>query len=181
MRLVKRVITLLMPLLCGVESFAATISPFPGDPGADTFAPSNLKTSTTPGWLSKCVSESRKGTLVCSIEETIVLTSSGQALASVVVKTQPDVNKVIMFLRVPVGLYLPAGLELQVDDNKPQQIPLQTCDLQGCFAETEISSGFLAALKSGKLLSISCQNSEKRKIVLPLALDGFVEAFQKIQ
>jgi invasion protein IalB len=39
----------------------------------------------------------------------------------------------------------------------------------------------LTALKGGKRLSLICENFAKSKIVLPLPLDSFAEAFQKIQ
>jgi invasion protein IalB len=149
--------------------------------GVEALEPSNLKMSTSPAWVSKCVSESRKSALVCSAEETLVFVNTGQAVASVVVRTQSDTHEPVMMIRVPVGLYLPAGLNIQVDGGKPQPVPLQTCDLQGCYAELQISSGLLAALKGGKRLSILCQNSAKKDLVLPLVLDNFADAYGKIQ
>jgi invasion protein IalB len=67
-----------------------------------------------------------------------VLANTGQALVSVVVRTQADKGEPVMAIRVPVGLYLPAGLGLKIDDGKPETVPLQTCDLQGCYAETQV-------------------------------------------
>jgi invasion protein IalB len=87
----------------------------------------------------------------------------------------------MMAIRVPVGLYLPAGLNLQIDDGKSQAVPLRTCDLQGCYAEMQISADLLAALKGGKRLSIICQNLAEKDIILPLVLDNFADAFQRIQ
>jgi invasion protein IalB len=89
-------------------------------------------------------------------------------------------KKLLMAIRVPVGLYLPAGLSIKVDDGNAQSIPLQTCDLQGCYAETEIGPAMATALKTGKH-SINCQDPSKKQIVLPLTLDGFATAFEKIQ
>jgi invasion protein IalB len=102
-------------------------------------------------------------------------------VAAVVVRTQSDMRDPMMTIRIPVGLYLPAGLNIQVDDGKLQPVQLQTCDLQGCYAETQISSSLLAILKGGKRLSILCKNMDKKDIVLPLTLDNFAEAFQRIQ
>jgi invasion protein IalB len=117
---------------------------------------------------------------VCSVEETLVLANTGQVVASVGVRTQSHTAPVII-LRVPVGLYLPAGLNIQIDNAKPEPVPLQTCDAQGCYAEMQISPALLAALKRGKRLSIICQNVAKNNVVLPLVLDNFADTFQKIQ
>jgi invasion protein IalB len=47
--------------------------------------------------------------------------------------------------------------------------------------EMQISADLLAALKSGKRLSITCQNAARNSFVLSLALNNFADAFQKIQ
>jgi invasion protein IalB len=180
MRRSEVIVAFLSFLGCGVISHAATLTTPIASP-SDTLAPSNPKTSTTPGWLSRCVSDTRKGPFVCSVEETIILASTGQAVASVIVRPEPEAKKLVMTIRVPVGLYLPAGLNVKVDDSNAQFIPLQTCDVQGCYAEAEISPALAAALKSGKQLSIICQDTAKKQIVLPLTLDGFATAFERIQ
>ena len=115
------------------------------------------------------------------MEETLVLTNTGQLVAAVAVQLQSGKPLPVMTIRVPGGLYIPAGLNLQIDDGKAQVVPLQTCDQQGCYAEMQISADLLAALKSGKRLSITCQNAARNNFVLPLALDSFAGAFQKIQ
>jgi len=179
------VTSLLILLLFKQIAHTATLTFTPAPP-ADSKSnevpdPANLKMSTSPAWVSKCVSESRKSPLVCSAEETVVLSNTGQAVASVIVRMQSDTHEPVMTIRVPLGLYLPAGLNIRIDDGKPRPVPLQTCDPQGCFAEMQISSDLLAALKGGKRLSILCKNSAKTDLVLPLLLDNFTDAFQKIQ
>ena len=176
---------LLALVICDGIAHAATLSPVP--PASQLKAPQgvnepqeNFKTSE-PGWISRCVSDSRKGPLECSIEETLVLTNTSQLVAAVVVKLQSGKHEPVMTIRVPGGLYLPTGLNLQIDDGKAQVVPLQTCDQQGCYAEMQISADLLAALKNGKRLSITCQNAAKNNFVLPLDLDNFADAFQKIQ
>jgi invasion protein IalB len=115
------------------------------------------------------------------MEEDVALSSTGQLVASVVVRTLPDTHKPVMMIQTPIGLYLPAGLSLQIDNGKAMPIPLDTCGPQGCFAEMQISPDLLSALKAGKRLSITYQNSAKNNVVVPLVLDNFGESFQKIQ
>jgi hypothetical protein len=52
------------------------------------------------------------------MEEALVLTNTGQLVAAVVVKLQSGKHEPVMTIRVPGGLYLPAGLNLQIDDGK---------------------------------------------------------------
>lgn len=173
-------LVVLLATFC-VEGFAraATLTAN-SPPGSETLTPQNLKTSTNPGWASKCMSDTRKGPLVCSVEETLVLANTGQTVAAVSVRIEPGTHET-MLIRVPVGLYLPAGLSFQIDDGKPHIAALQTCDVQGCLAEAEIGPPLVNELMGGRQLSIICENAAKSKIVLPLPLDSFAEAFQKIQ
>lgn len=109
------------------------------------------------------------------------MANTGQFVASVAVRMRSDAKEPVMTIRIPVGLYLPAGLSINVDDGKPQPVPLQTCDQQGCYGETSLSAAFLTALKGGKRLSLTFQNMAKSNVVLPVPLDNFAAAFQKIQ
>ena len=114
------------------------------------------------------------------MEDTFVMVNTGQPVISVVVRI-PNASEPAMIIRIPVGLYLPGGLSIQVDEGKPLPVPLQTCDLQGCYAETPLNTNVLAALKRGKQLSITFQNLSKDSVVLPMPLDNFADALQKIQ
>ena len=107
--------------------------------------------------------------------------NSGQFVAAVAVRLRPDAREPVMTIRIPVGLYLPAGLNINVDDGKPLPVPLQTCDQQGCYGETSLNAAFLAALKGGKRLSLTFQNMAKSNVVLLVPLENFADAFQKIQ
>jgi invasion protein IalB len=142
---------------------------------------SNAKVSTNPPWITKCISQSRTSPIVCSMEETLVLRDSGQAVTSVAVWIKPDTREPMITIRVPIGVYLAAGLAIRIDNGKPWSLPIETCDTQGCAAQMQISSELLAALKGGKQFSITFQNAVKKDLVVRLVLNGFTEAFQKIQ
>jgi len=134
-----------------------------------------------PGWVSRCVGESRNGPFRCSMEETLVLASTGQLVAAIVVKVQPGDHDLMMVIRVPGGLYIPAGLKLQVDGGKAQMLSLETCDQQSCYAEMQVSADLIAALKTGKKLSITCQNATRKLFVLPMSLGSFADVLQRIE
>jgi len=189
--MLRGLLSIMLALFAGVSSGATLVEPpapfAPGEkaPSAQsTDQPRQASQSTGPsgpGWISRCVSDSRKSPVECSIEESLAIASSGQLVATVAIKIQPNEHEPIMTIKVPGGLYLPAGVALQVDDGKSQSIPLQTCDAQGCYGEIHISSNLLAALRTGKELSLTFQNMAKTTVLLPFPLDNFADTFQKIQ
>jgi invasion protein IalB len=132
-------------------------------------------------WVSRCASEARQGALECALEQTAVLQKTGQLIAAVSVRVPSDTRQPIIAVQIPVGLFLPAGVTLQIDDKKPLTLPLQTCDLKGCYAGMPISPDMLAELKGGKKLAVSFQNLTKENITVPMQLTNFEPAYQKIQ
>jgi len=84
-------------------------------------------------------------------------------------------------VQLPLGLNLPGGARLQVDDGKVVELLIQTCENRGCYANTQISPDLLAALKSGKQLKVSFQNLAKETITIPMPLADFTAAYDKIK
>jgi len=134
-----------------------------------------------PEWVSRCASEGRQGALECALEQTAFLSKTGQLVTAVTVRVPADTRQPTMAVQVPVGLYLPGGVNLQIDDGKAMPLVLQTCDLKGCYAGTQVSAEMLAALKAGKKLSVTFQSLNKENISVPLQLSNFAQAYQKIQ
>lgn len=132
-------------------------------------------------WVSQCASASRQSQVECTMEQTILLNNTRQLLASVVLRVPADTHQPVMMVHVPVGLYIPAGLTLQIDEGKPLSIGLQTCDLKGCYAGETVPKDMIESMKGGKRLAITFQNVAKQSITVPLTLDNFAEAYQKIQ
>src|SRR5262245_441266 len=167
---------------------AAPTQPAAPTPRAQTPPPASepqqtqtFNVSAGTGWVAKCVSESRQSPVECSMEQTLSLPNTGQLVASVLVRVPADTHQPVMMIQLPVGLYIPAGLSLQIDDGKAQPVPLQTCDLKGCYAGMQVSQELLTSLKSGKRLTMTFQNMAKNNVTVPIPLGNFTDAYQKIQ
>ena len=177
---------LVLVLFFGGNSQAATFTPssqvVQNQPSqtADDLA-TRVKVGTNPNWVTRCVSDSRKSPLECSMEETLVLTNTGQLVAAVAVKIKSDAEKPLMAIRVPAGISLQAGVNLQIDESKPEPVLLKTCDVQGCYGEMQLNSNQVETLKKGKQLRIAFKNLANSNVSLVLPLDNFANALQKIQ
>jgi len=134
-----------------------------------------------PGWVARCTSASRDAPLECAIEQTAVLTKTGQLIVLLNIRVASDTRQPIAIIQLPLGLNLPAGAKLQVDDGKVSELPIQTCEQRGCYANSPIASDMLAAMKSGKQLKVSFQNLGKETITIPMPLTDFAAAYDKIK
>jgi invasion protein IalB len=143
--------------------------------GANTSAP------PPPGWVTRCSSASRSAPLECAIEQSAVLTKTGQLIVLINIRVSAETRAPVALVQLPLGLNLPAGAKLQVDDGKASELQIQTCEARGCYANLQISPDVLAALKSGKQLKVSFQNLAKETISIPMPLADFATAYEKIK
>jgi invasion protein IalB len=133
------------------------------------------------GWTTRCGSASRTAPLECAMEQSAVLTKTGQLVVLVNVRVPSDTHVPVILVQLPLGLDLSGGAKLQVDDGKPIELKLQTCENRGCYASTPIAPDLLAALKGGKQLKLSFQNLSKETITIPMPLTDFAAAYDKIK
>jgi invasion protein IalB len=150
----------------------------PAPPQAEA-APANAP--PPPGWAARCSSPSRDAPLECAIEQTAVLSKTGQLIILVNIRVPSDTHTPVALVQLPLGLNLPAGAKFQVDDGKSIDLQVQTCENRGCYASTPIAPDVLTALRSGKQLKVSFQNLGKETISIPIPLADFAAAYDKIK
>ena len=151
----------------------------PAAPAADPAAAAAA--APPPGWAARCSSASREAPLECAIEQTAVLTKTGQTVVLVSIRVPGDSHMPVALLQLPLGINLPAGAKFAVDDGNAVDLQIQTCENRGCFASTPIAPQLLNALKTGKQLNVSFQTLAKETIAIPMPLTDFAAAYDKIK
>jgi invasion protein IalB len=159
---------------------AQTTAPPPAAAPQGEAPPAN-PAAAAPGWAARCTSASRDAPLECAIEETAILTKTGQLVILVNIRVPSDTHTPVALVQLPLGISLPVGAKFQVDDGKAVDLQIQTCENRGCYASTPIAPDTLAALRSGKQLKVSFQNLAKETISIPMPLTDFAAAYDKIK
>jgi invasion protein IalB len=154
---------------------AAQTPPSPAAPQVEANA------AAPPGWAARCTSASRDAPLECAMEQTAVLSKTGQLIVLINIRVPGDTHTPVVLVQLPLGLNLPAGAKLQVDDGKTVDLQIQTCENRGCYASTAIAPELVTALESGKQLKLSFQNLAKETITIPMPLADFAAAYDKIK
>jgi invasion protein IalB len=155
-----------------------------GQTQATTSTPSPSSTPAPPpqpGWAARCSSPSRDAPLECAMEQNAILTKTGQLVVLVNIRVPGDTRAPIALVQLPLGLNLQVAAKFQVDDGKSTDLPIQTCENRGCYASIPISPETLNALRAGKQLKISFQDLAKETITIPLSLNDFSAAYDKIK
>jgi invasion protein IalB len=169
------------PALAQALKKAAAPAPAPAASPSATPAPAADGQPPAPGWVARCGSVSRDAPLECAVEESAVLTKTGQLIVLVNIRVASDTRQPVALVQLPLGLNLPAGAHLQVDEGKVVDLQIQTCEQRGCYANLPVPADLLAAMRTGKQLKVSFQNLAKEAISIPLPLADFAAAYDKIK
>lgn len=160
---------------------ATTLPSAPAAQAGSTPAGPQVAGASASGWATSCASLSRQGSQDCTISQSVQLARTGQVVARVSVRVPGDTRQAAVLIELPLGLHLPAGVRLQVDDGRPSELPFQTCQAQGCLAGAPLDGDVLGALKTGKQLTLATQFSTREPLTLSLPLDGFASSFERVQ
>ncbi len=81
---------------------------------------------------------------------------------------------------VPLGVFLPGALGLQVDQNEPRAVPFERCIPDGCVVRAPIAPAMLEQMKVGGTAHIILSPSPEDRVRLPISLSGFTAAFDSL-
>lgn len=103
------------------------------------------------------------------------------ALSLVIVKSkQGDKDVIMMRVLVPIGVYLPTGVALEVDGAAVGRVPFTRCRPQICEALAEASPETLAKMKKGTAANFIVYEAPGLGIPLKISLEGFSAGMESL-
>lgn len=174
---------LLLTLMFGVSLFTGTAFAQSADTSAETETTSTTALVSS-NWNLSCTPDSGTQELLCEASQTIAFEESRQTLliAFVTPWKQDDAAELfVMRFQLPHGLDIPAGLQIQIDDNPAQSPVIQTSTQVGVYARIGLSEPLLESLKKGATMNVSFSAMNGNKLTVPVSLDGFSAIFAKLQ
>ena len=85
----------------------------------------------------------------------------------------------ILLIQLPLGISLTEPVQLKVNTGAAERYPVQTCTNVGCIVNVPLKDPLLATMRTGTLLKITIQDTNKRTINIDVPLLGFALAFDK--
>lgn len=81
----------------------------------------------------------------------------------------------------PLGVLLPPGLGLKIDDKDVGHAPFLRCHNFACYAQVVVEDPLVEQLKTGKTAIFIIFQTEEAGIGIPISLKGFGEALAALQ
>ena len=128
-------------------------------------------------WQSLC--ELREEKTICQISQTLQREQDGQVSFAMRITLKKQDNKIFMEVALPLGLDLPGGIALQVDEGNEIKLPFATCVAQGCAAVFLTEEEFLNTMREGKIMKVASRPfAQTQTAVLNVSLSGFTSALK---
>jgi len=112
---------------------------------------------------------------VCMILKEVRL-ETGQFLAGAALIEQEGEQKKLLRITLPLGMQLPQGTRLVLDNEQPASAGFVTCVPNGCMADYEINPEFIAKMKKGQQILLQGINLGGQVVSYPLPLTEFGKA-----
>lgn len=81
----------------------------------------------------------------------------------------------------PLGILLPPGLGLKIDDKDVGHAPFLRCHSFACYAQVVVEDPLVEQLKNGKTAIFIIFQAEEAGIGIPISLKGFKEALAELK
>ncbi len=103
--------------------------------------------------------------------------NAGLVLVAVAIRKVPGINKERLMFVVPLGMAIPLGIQLKIDNNTPHKLPYSICLPEGCVAEMDLTSELLNEMKAGNRMIVAVISRLGKPIGFPVPLNGISAAY----
>jgi invasion protein IalB len=128
-------------------------------------------------WTKFCLKgQEANAQQVCFTGKDGRIESGMPVVAAVLIEPEGEPKKVLR-VTLPLGMQLPPGTRVIVDQGQPMNAPYVICFTNGCMADYEASSELIGKMKKGQGLVVQGVNSQGQYISIPLPLVDFGKAY----
>lgn len=121
-------------------------------------------------WALQCPGDKNS----CSLRQQVLVEIEGKKapIAAVVFVYGGEPRALHAIIRLPLGIALPRGMILQVDENSPITWGLSHCDREGCLATGKISPELRKSLEAGQKAKVIFHKLDGKPVAVPTSLKG---------
>lgn len=114
---------------------------------------------------------------ICMTHHESLSAKTGTPLVSAAVRNVAGHDTERFLVTVPLGMAIPAGVHVKVDENDPIKFKYSFCHVAGCVAETPMTPDLLKQMKAGKKMVVATIGISGKPVGFPIPLSGFGKAY----
>lgn len=149
-------------------------------PGAAPALAQGAVRSTHGDWQIRCDTPAGAQAEQCALIQSVVAEDRSNAGLTVIILKTADQKSKLMRVVAPLGVLLPSGLGLKLDDKDVGRAGFVRCLPNGCVAEVVMDDTLLNQLKTAKTATFIIFETPEEGIGFPLSLKGLGEGYDKL-
>ena len=146
---------------------------------APAFAQGVVK-NTFGDWQLRCETPAGAKNEQCAIVQNVAAEDRPNLTLLVIVLKTADGKSRLLRVAAPLGVLLPAGLGLKIDQNDVGRAGFVRCLATGCIAEVVLEDPLINQFKTGGTATFIVFQTPEEGIGIPVSLGGFAQAFDSL-
>jgi invasion protein IalB len=131
-------------------------------------------------WQIRCDTPPGAQAEQCALIQSVVAEDRSNAGLTVIMLKTADQKSRLMRVVAPLGVLLPSGLGLKLDNVDVGRAGFVRCLPNGCVAEVVMDDKLLGQLKAAKTATFIIFETPEEGIGFPLSLNGLAEGYDKL-
>ena|ERR1041385_2258728 len=131
-------------------------------------------------WQIRCDTPPGAKTEQCALIQSVTAEDRANVGLTVIVLKTADQKSRLMRVVAPLGVLLPSGLGLKIDNADIGRAGFVRCLPNGCIAEVVMDEELMKKLRTGKTATFIIFQTPEEGIGFPMSLAGFGEGYDKL-
>jgi invasion protein IalB len=131
-------------------------------------------------WQIRCETPAGAQAEQCAVYQNIVAEDRPNMTLLVIALRTADKKSQLLRVVAPLGVLLPSGLGLRIDQTDIGRAAFMRCINTGCIAEAVIDEKLAEQLRTGQQATFIVFQTPEEGIGIPVSLSGFNQAFESL-
>ena len=131
-------------------------------------------------WVTRCETPPGAEHEQCAIVLSVVDQERPNLILVVIVLNTADRKARLMRVIAPLGVLLPPGVSLRIDNAEAGRLSFLQCLPNGCVAQLAMDEALIGKLKNGKTATLGVFQTPEEGVGVQAPLAGFKEAYEQL-
>jgi invasion protein IalB len=162
-------------VLAGLAALLAATTLFSGEANAQ-----GAVRSVHGDWQIRCETPPGAQSEQCALMQSVTAEDRPNVGLTVIVLKTSDQKSRLMRVVAPLGVLIPSGLGLKIDNQDVGRAGFVRCLPNGCVAEVVMDDNLINQLRNGQTSTFIIFQTPEEGIGFPMSLKGFGEGYDKL-
>jgi invasion protein IalB len=136
--------------------------------------------STHGDWQMRCEIPPGAKTEQCALVQSVAADDKPNVTLLVIALKTADQKSRLLRVVAPLGVLLPSGLGLKIDDKDIGRAGFVRCLTTGCVAEVVMDDALAGQFRTGKNATFIVFQTPEEGIGIPVSLEGFAKGLESL-